>query len=446
MQNSILDKQILTVSELNRSVKKWLETHFKTLWIEGEVSNLSRPQSGHLYFTLKDAQAQVQCAMFRTRNSSLPFTLENGKCILASAKITLYERRGDYQLIIEHIEERGEGLLRRRFELLKKKLAAEGLFDLAHKKKVPHFPKCIGVVTSPTGAAIKDVLSVLKRRFANIPIIIYPTSVQGQQAAQQIVNAISLSNSRQECDVLIICRGGGSLEDLFAFNEEIVARAIYKSKIPTVSAIGHEVDYTIADFVADQRAPTPSSAAELLSPNKIEYDQKITDNASRLTRVILTLIAYRKMLVENFHRRFFQPNYLLQQYIQTLDILQQSLHKAFFLKLELGKRKLQVVVIKLNHLDPTERLKQNNIRLSDRLKMLNQLILARINASRQSLLSITRALTTVSPLNTLERGYSIVTKESHVIDDIGMIIAGDAIQVEIKNGLLFCIVRKCVPK
>jgi exodeoxyribonuclease VII large subunit len=439
------DKKILTVSELNHSVKKLLETHFHAIWIEGEISNLTRPQSGHLYFTLKDMNSQVRCAMFRNRNLVLPFEIQNGMHLLAYAKISLYEGRGDYQLIIEHIEERGEGLLRRRFELLKIKLANEGLFDTSKKKPLPAFPRKIGVVTSPTGAAIRDVLSVLKRRFATIPIIIYPTGVQGDQAARQIAEAIALANTRKECDVLIICRGGGSLEDLWAFNEEIVARAIYESKIPTVAGIGHEIDFTISDYVVDYRAPTPSAAAEQVSPNQVEYRQRVADISKRLAHCLLNEIKHAKLTLKNYRSRFLDPTNLLQQHFQALDMLSQSLFNIFKGRLETEKNKVQFLQLKLQHKSPDQFLKESRTKLVTNRQLLNQLIRRKIAESKQSLAAMLRTLNTVSPLQTLERGYSITMKNGHIIDDVILVKKGDNITIQVKTGYLFCIVENCEP-
>lgn len=446
MQQSIADTQILTVSDLNRSVKKLLETQFRVVFVEGEISNLSKPQSGHIYFTLKDELAQVRCALFRTKTMSLPFELENGLHILAYAKISLYEGRGDYQLIIEHVEERGEGFLRRRFEMLKNKLAAEGLFDQSTKLPLPCFPKCIGVVTSPTGAAIRDVLSVLKRRFASIPVIIYPTAVQGEQAAGQIAAAISLANIRKECDVLLICRGGGSLEDLWAFNEEVVARAIFQCRIPTVSGIGHEVDFTIADLVADCRGPTPSAAAELISPNKEEYYQHIAQFRFRLAQIVYSEVKHRKVMLNNYRNFILQPTQLVQQLSQKVDLAELSLKKNFILRLENEKRRLQFSILGLNHLNPRLRLNENRIKVENYLHRLMQLITQRLHDAKQRLVATSRTLNTVSPLNTLERGYSITTKNNHVIDDICTIASGDKIKVEVRTGYLFCEVDECKAK
>ncbi len=438
MQEIINQREILTVSQLNRSVKKTLESHYQTVWIEGEVSNIMRPQSGHLYFTLKDAQAQVRCALFRLRNIAIPFELDNGMHILAFAKISLYEGRGDYQLIIEHIEEQGEGLLRKRFELLKQKLAQEGLFELASKIKVPTFPHKIGVITSPTGAAIRDVLSVLKRRFASIPVIIYPTLVQGDQAAKNIAHAISQANNRAECDVLIICRGGGSLEDLWPFNEEIVARAIFASRIPTISGVGHEIDFTITDFVVDQRAPTPSAAAELISPDRQEYTQRLLYFSQRLTHLIATDLHHRKINLLTIKKQLSRPDSLLVQYIQSVDILERSILRAIYRKFEQNKSKLELVGIKLKHLNPVRSLVENKKTIDEYLKVIAQLINQKIQDAKFRLLTSSRMLQAISPLNTLDRGYSITTKNSHIIDDALSIQLGDRIKIELRTGYLHC--------
>lgn len=443
MQQQLTDRQILTVSDLNRNVKKLLESHFKLAWIEGEISNLSKPQSGHIYFTLKDEQAQVRCALFRLKNQSLPFELENGMQVLVCAKISLYEGRGDYQLIIEHLEELGEGLLRRRFEVLKNKLAAEGLFDSSHKQAIPKFPKCIGVVTSPTGAAIRDVLSVLKRRFAAIPIIIYPSAVQGDAAANQIANAIQLANSRKECDVLIVCRGGGSLEDLWSFNEEVVARAIFNSDLPIVSGVGHEIDFTIADFVADQRAATPSAAAEMLSPDKVELWQRVTEITSRLSQSMILLIKHHKISLDSHRQRLVQPKQHLQQLYQSIDFIEMALKTSFNNKIKTETQQLQLLTLKLHHLNPKKQLEQQKQLLNNNIRLLANHVVNKINDAKQQLQGMSRTLNTVSPLNTLERGYSIAIKEERVVEDISQVKPGDALKIIVKSGKLFCTVNKC---
>ncbi|MGA7800973.1 MAG: exodeoxyribonuclease VII large subunit, partial [Gammaproteobacteria bacterium] len=268
---SLPQRDVYSVGRLNREVRAALEAGFALLWVEGELSNVARPASGHLYLTLKDAQAQVRCAMFRNRCQFLGFTPQNGMQVLVRARVSLYEPRGDFQLIIEHMEEAGDGALLRAFEALKQRLSKEGLFEEARKRPIPTLPRRVGVVTSPIGAAIRDILSVLRRRFPALPVLIYPVPVQGTDAAPQIAAAVRRASERADCDVLIVTRGGGSLEDLWAFNEELVARAIHDSAIPVVSGVGHEIDFTIADFVADRRAPTPSAAAELVSPDQAEW-------------------------------------------------------------------------------------------------------------------------------------------------------------------------------
>ena len=254
------ERTVYSVSELNQTIRGLLESEFPLIWVEGEISNLAQPSSGHMYFSLKDESAQVRCAMFRGRNQFLRFTPENGQKVVIRARVSLYEARGEFQLIAEHMEDAGAGALQRAFEELKARLAAEGLFDESLKQDIPELPTRIGVITSPTGAAIRDVLSVLQRRFPAIPVLVYPVPVQGDGAAEKIVATLQLASKRKDCDVLLLVRGGGSLEDLWSFNEEIVARAIVASEIPVVCGVGHEVDFTIADFAADVRAPTPSAA------------------------------------------------------------------------------------------------------------------------------------------------------------------------------------------
>src|SRR5690606_35272474 len=293
MSNPLLptgtEREILSVSQLNRRAKQLLETHLPLLWVEGELSNVSQPSSGHWYFTLKDDQAQVRCAMFRNRNMLVRFKPQQGQQVLVRARVSLYEGRGDYQLIAEHMEEAGTGALQRAFEALKAKLGAEGLFDEARKRPIPTLPRHIGVITSPTGAAIRDVLTVLERRFPSIPVTVIPVAVQGKESAPQIVRALELANRCGLFDVLLLTRGGGSLEDLWSFNEEAVARAVAASQLPVVCAVGHEVDFSIADFVADLRAPTPSAAAELMTPDGEDW--------------LETFIGYEVMLEDAMERK-----------------------------------------------------------------------------------------------------------------------------------------------
>ena len=275
MNDSNSERQIFTISELNRRVRQLLEINLPMLWVEGEISNFACPSSGHWYLSLKDQSAQVRCAMFRNANQRVKFRPKNGTQVLVRCRAGIYEGKGEYQLIIEHMEEAGFGALQRQFEQLKAKLDAEGLFDNDNKRPIPDSINHIGVVTSPTGAAVKDILSVLKRRFPAIKVSIFPTAVQGEEATDQIVNALADANRCEQIDALIVGRGGGSLEDLWSFNTEPVARAIAASRLPIISAVGHEIDFTIADFVADLRAPTPSAAAELVSPDSLQIQNQL---------------------------------------------------------------------------------------------------------------------------------------------------------------------------
>src|SRR5580700_5001795 len=290
------DRDVYSVSRLNREVRTLLERGFGMIWLEGEISNFSRPSSGHWYFSMKDAGAQVRCAMFRQRNMLCAFTARDGQKVLLRARIGLYEPRGEFQLLVEHMEDAGLGALKRQFDELAAKLAAEGLFAPERKRPLPALPKRIGVITSPSGAAIHDILHVLARRFAAIPVLLYPVAVQGAAAAAEIIAALALAGRRAECDVLILARGGGSLEDLWAFNDEALARAIVASPIPVITGIGHEIDFTIADFAADVRAPTPSAAAELVVPDAEEWLAAFVRLSTRLQRGMRRSLDERRAL------------------------------------------------------------------------------------------------------------------------------------------------------
>ena len=324
-------RDVYTPARLNREARTLLERGLPALWLEGEISNLSRPSSGHWYFSLKDEAAQLRCAMFRQRNLLARFTPKDGAHVLLRGRVSLYEQRGDYQFIADHMEEAGEGELRRRFEVLKTRLAAEGLFATERKRPLPSLPRRIGVITSPTGAALRDILNILRRRFCSIPVLIYPTPVQGAAAAAQIAAAVRLASTRAECDVLILARGGGALEDLWAFNEEVVARAIVGSTVPIVSGVGHEVDFTIADFVADVRAPTPSGAAELVAPDSQEWSRNVAQFGRRLATALNRRMAARRDRFIWLQRRLTQlhPGVELRQRAQRLDDLEHRMVRVF---------------------------------------------------------------------------------------------------------------------
>ncbi len=410
-------RDIYTVSRLNREVRVLLERGFGSLWLEAEISNFSRPSSGHWYFSLKDTTAQVRCAMFRQRNMLCACTVRDGQKVLVRARIGLYEPRGEYQLIIDHLEDAGLGALKRQFDELSAKLAAEGLFAAERKRTLPGLPRRIGVITSPTGAAVRDILHVLARRFPAAAVLIYPVPVQGAQAAAEIVAAIELACRRAECDVLILARGGGSLEDLWAFNDERLARAIAAASIPLVTGIGHEVDFTIADFAADVRAPTPSAAAELVVPDAEEWRSTFVRFATRLQRAM-----HRRLQSHNERLRWLMgraalvgPAARLVAQAQRLDELEQSLVRALRRRLQEHAERLRWLSRRASLVSPATRLTQQRERLKNLTQLLQRAGRHSIASRREQLLPLIRTLNAVSPLATLERGYSIVSVDGGAI-------------------------------
>lgn len=394
------ENEIFSVSELNNMVKLLLEDQFPLIWVEGEISNFSAPHSGHWYFSLKDAKAQVRCAMFRQSQRRLNFIPKDGMHIMIRARVSLYENRGDFQLIAEDMEERGEGKLLRAFEVLKKKLDEAGLFAEINKKPLPSYPKQIGVITSATGAAVRDILTVLKRRAPSIPVVIYPTLVQGSTAAPTIVRAIQIANERNECDVIILARGGGSLEDLWPFNEEIVAQAIFQSTIPIISGVGHEVDFTIADFVADVRAPTPSAAAEIACKDQVDLNLRLDQLQQQFIRYISQNLNRHKEKLAWMEKHLIQqhPKRRLLEQAQRLDMCEMSLVNLI-----------------------TRRIEQQTARLANAASKLDAL----------------------SPLSTLKRGYSIVTdNQDRILREANSVAVGDKVNVRLMQGELQCVVEK----
>jgi exodeoxyribonuclease VII large subunit len=436
-------RDIYSVSRLNREVRRLLEQGFSRIWLEGELSNVARPSSGHLYFSLKDAGAQIRGAMFRNRNRSLAFTPEDGMQVLVRGKLSLYEPRGDYQLIVEHMEEAGDGLLQRAFEALKQKLSLEGLFDEEHKRPLPALPERIGVITSPSGAAIRDVLTVLGRRFPAIPVRVYPVPVQGREAAGEIAAALQLASRRDDCDVLILTRGGGSLEDLWPFNEEIVARAIHACDIPVISAVGHEIDFTIADFVADRRAPTPSAAAELASPDRQEWQQHIGHLAARLQgRMRETLAGRRQALTWlEKHLQQLHPGQSLRQQAQRLDELERRSLAMLHSTLASRQAALAALHGRLQLHSPAGRIGELELRWRSAARRLGSAMQAILTARRQALAVNSRALNAISPLATLERGYAIVsTPDGTILRDARNVQPGARISARLGKGQLACTV------
>ncbi|OGT42459.1 MAG: exodeoxyribonuclease VII large subunit [Gammaproteobacteria bacterium RIFCSPHIGHO2_12_FULL_37_34] len=437
-------ESIYTVSRLNSEVRFLLEGTYPFIWIEGEISNFAAPNSGHWYFSLKDASAQVRCAMFRGNQRKLNFLPKDGLHILVRARISLYENRGEFQLIVDHIEERGEGKLRRAFEILKKKLETAGLFDATHKKPLPHYPKQIGLITSSTGAAIRDILTVLKRRYSCVPIIIYPTLVQGTHAAPAIVNAIQTANRRQECDVLILARGGGSLEDLWPFNEEVVAYAIDQSMIPIITGIGHEVDFTIADFVADQRAPTPSAAAEIATPEQTELLHILNRNQQHFLQRMKQLFSTRKQHISWINKHLHQqhPKRRLTEYAQRLDFCEMTCRQLQQNLINTLHSYTNDLNLRLHHYNPRYTLNKLHHQTHLFRHQLNQFVLAHLNKERERLTQFAASLNALSPLATLERGYAIATKKQCILRDITQVEKGDAINIQLTNGKLHCLVEK----
>jgi len=433
------DRDVYTVSRLNREVRVLLERGFGSLWLEAEISNFARPSSGHWYFSLKDAAAQVRCAMFRQRNMLSAFTPRDGQKVLVRARIGLYEPRGEYQLLVDHMEDAGLGALKRQFEELSAKLAAEGLFAAERKRALPALPKRIGVITSPTGAAIRDIVHVLARRFPAAAVLIYPVPVQGAQAAAEITAAVILAGRRADCDVLILARGGGSLEDLWAFNDEALARAIVNSPIPIVSGVGHEIDFTIADFAADVRAPTPSAAAEIVVPDSQEW--------------LKTLRAFGLPLQQGMRRRLNEgrerlrwldgraalvsPSARLGQQMQRLDDLEDRLARAWRQRFTDLRADLIERRGRLWQSSPVAHVRAAALRevsLSARLAAAQAQLLRR---ARDRLVPLVRTLNAVSPLATLDRGYAIASRpDGTILRDAAEAPPGTAIEVRLATGHL----------
>ena len=431
-------RDIYTVSRLNREVRTILETAFPLLWIEAEISNFARPASGHWYFSLKDEAAQVKCAMFKNRNQLVKVLPENGKQVLVRARIGLYEPRGDYQLIIEHMEEAGDGALRRQFDLLKTKLANEGLFDAAQKREIPKTATRVGIITSPSGAAVHDILTTLKRRFPMQKTIIYPTPVQGKGACNNIAAAIYKANARQETDVLIIARGGGALEDLWEFNEEVVARAIYDSDIPIVTGIGHEVDFTIADFVADQRAATPTAAAELISPDRYQQLQKLSSIESRFTYLIQKNLQQKQQQVDWLSKRIRHPKARLQSLRNELNELSQRNMRSIEGTLERSRYKIELLNAKIQQYEPSQRIQQLKLHYKNINKRFQLASSQAMMEKRQKLQHLVHTLDALSPLHTLKRGYAIVKDENNnIISQSKNVKHGQQIKTELNQGHFF---------
>jgi exodeoxyribonuclease VII large subunit len=438
--------QILTVTELTRDIKLLLEEEFLSVWVEGEISNFRIVQSGHAYFTLKDAHSQLRTVMFRSALRQLLFTPEAGMQVVARGRVTVYEPRGDYQLLAELLEPKGVGALQLAFEQLKARLFQEGLFDEARKRPIPMVPQCIGIVTSPTGAAIRDIIHVVHRRFASVHLYLYPVRVQGQGAGEEIARAIAACNTfRPQLDVLIVGRGGGSLEDLWAFNEEVVARAIAASEIPVISAVGHEIDYTIADFVADLRAPTPSAAAELVVKSADELRHQLRAYLTRMHTVVQYTLHRAQQSLDHLTdcRSLREPHRLVETLQQQVDDLVLQLEKGWQNGFQERGKRLQLATKALARLNPRVRWQRLHTHLHTLQHRLETAMRARLTLRRETLSGLGSTLHSLSPLAVLGRGYSICRDPvtQRLLTSVTPVRSGQQVEVLLSDGQLTCTVE-----
>ncbi|OGV35597.1 MAG: exodeoxyribonuclease VII large subunit [Legionellales bacterium RIFCSPHIGHO2_12_FULL_35_11] len=434
--------QALTVSQLNRKIKILLEDEVGEVLVGGEVSNLSKPASGHLYFTLKDETAQIRCVFFKNRQLKSGLTLQNGQQVIASGHLSLYEARGDYQLIVELINEDGLGDLHKLFELLKTKLQVAGLFDIARKKVIPKFPNCIGIITSSSGAALQDILTTLKRRYPLARVIVYPSDVQGKSATPQLVASVKKANADNLADVIIIARGGGSLEDLWSFNDERLAYAIFESNIPVVSGVGHEIDFTIADFVADLRAATPTAAAEAVTPNKEELLMYLNQLLGNIEYAMRLFLRNQNMLLQHEIKKITSPDRMIAAHWQKLDYLEIHMQRVVEKTILIKNQELHILLAKIHSLNPRSLLMEARGKLAVLEEQLLQLIRINYRDAEERLKSSLVTLHAVSPLATLDRGYAIVMLEGKPIYQSRDVAIGSSIDIRLSHGKLFCEVLK----
>lgn len=425
--------QVISVGELNRLAKDVLEQNLPLMWVAGEISNFKRYDSGHCYFTLKDAAAQVDCVMFRHKVQYLEWLPENGMQVEVRACPTLYEARGKFQLNVENMRRAGLGALYEAFEKLKAKLEQEGLFDAARKKPLPAFPRAVGVVTSPQAAALRDVLTTLRRRMPSLPVILYPAPVQGEGAAQKIAQAIAIAGARDECDVIIVCRGGGSIEDLWAYNEEAVARAIDACPIPVVSGIGHETDFTIADFVADARAPTPTAAAQLVSPDRAELAQQLRQWYHRLDRVTERALEERMQRVDYLSRRLTHPGERIRNQAQHLQHLTSRLRSAWRREWEDGSWRVHELAPRLGAAQPDlEALARTRDDLARRLRVAAR---DQLKTAATRIKGLAAHLKHLNPQLVLERGYSITeSADGEIVRDSARVATDEELKITFARG------------
>ncbi|WP_010499088.1 exodeoxyribonuclease VII large subunit [Paenibacillus elgii] len=439
------EKQILSIKELNRYIKMLLEgtDRLQDVWVRGEISNFTHHSSGHMYFTLKDADSRLKSIMFASYNQRLPFIPREGTKVIACGNISVYERDGQYQFYVTQMQPDGIGSLYLAFEQLKKKLESEGLFAPGIKKPIPRFPRAIGVITSPTGAAVRDIIITLQRRHPTVPILLYPALVQGKQAAPSIVRAIEEMNARNEVDVLIVGRGGGSLEELWAFNEEVVARAIFASSLPIISAVGHETDFTIADFVADLRAPTPTAAAELAVPHHQELKQQIGYFRQQLYGGLTQQLERSKERLKRLQRSPYLTNprrQLLLQPAERLDRMREQLGYKMRSRLTKSHERLMKADRQLASFNPKEQVVYSRKRLDSSARLLRQTMQAVLRRKQQELVSSMRQLDALSPLKIMQRGYGLVydEKEKQLVKSIQQVQIGDVLKLRLMDGRIDC--------
>ena len=413
-----------------------LEKGIGSIWIEGEISNLAKPASGHWYFSIKDERAQLRAAMFKNRNGRVAFKPENGQQVLIRAQVTLYEARGDFQVIVDHMEEAGVGRLMQQFEALKKKLSSEGLFESSQKKKIPAQARHIGIITSASGAAIRDALSVIERRSPSSEVTVFPTPVQGESATAQIIQAIESANRHAQCDALLLVRGGGSLEDLWCFNEESVARAIFDSEIPVVSGVGHEIDFTIADFVADVRAPTPSVAAEMVTMDQFEIMSQLDILTARLTVNIQSLLQTKGNALLNTKERIlsFHPQRAMDNLKQRLVFATSRLNAIQSNRLQQSQSQFRLAFEQLKHHNPESRIPVLHNQLNNLNHQLLQTMKKRLEDCHHQFSLQARTMDSLSPLKTLSRGYAAISKNKQIISSNKQLKQHDLINIQFKDG------------
>ncbi len=436
-----MDTTALSVTQLVRLLKEHVEGSFPLLWVEGEVSNLARPASGHLYFTLKDANTQIRCAMFRAKASLLRLRPTDGMQVLLRARVTLFEARGDLQLIVEHMEDAGLGALQRAFELLKQRLQGEGLFAAEHKRPLPALPKRIGVITSPSGAAIRDVLHVLARRFPLIAVTIYPSSVQGASAARELITALHHAQADARCDVLLLVRGGGSLEDLQAFNDEALARVIHACPLPIISGVGHETDFTIADFVADARAPTPSAAAALAVPDANEWLDRLSATDNRLQRNMQNRLEGLTLRVDGLARHLHaaHPRQRLQRQQDKLQQLQRHIVQHIHRRLQHAVHATQQLALRLRHRTPAITIQHQHVLLHNLAQRMENAQRTTLQRQNHRLQQAAARLHVLSPLATLDRGYALLEDtDGHIIKHTHALRPGMTMHARLHDGRVTC--------